>query len=492
MLAANERKWLLVLVAFAFAVRLATLGAYPLMDSTESRYAEIARKMAETGDWITPQIDYGVPFWAKPPLATWLTAASIAALGPNEFAARLPALLLLAGVGALVWRLARRRDGDEHAWWALALFATTALAFVAAGSVMTDPALVLGTTMSMAGFWHAVEERERGGRLAGAAFFAGLAIGLLAKGPVALVLIFIPITAWMLWMRRWRAVAVRLPWLAGSTLAALAVVPWYWTSEMRTPGFLEYFLVGEHWQRYVDAGWKGDLYGAAHARPWGMIWLYGFAATLPWSPLAAVWLVRAVATRSPGLRSLLADPWRVYLLLWVLTPMLFFTFAGNVLWTYALPAIPAFALLTAQFLRPERGASALGEDAPMRPVVRSVLIAGASVPLLFSVGVAILHRSFEADGSHKALVLEFEMRRDDPAARLVYLGDRPHSAEFYTRGMALRIADSAMLPLAVDGPRRDFFAIREHDLAAMPASARERLESVGTYDDYRLLRPRPR
>ena len=92
-------------------VRLATLGAYPLMDSTESRYAEIARKMLETGNWLTPQFDYGVPFWGKPPLSTWLSAAAMAVLGVGEFAARLPSFLLALACGVPVGaacRAARR------------------------------------------------------------------------------------------------------------------------------------------------------------------------------------------------------------------------------------------------------------------------------------------------------------------------------------------------------------------------------------------------
>ncbi|MDL2339624.1 MAG: hypothetical protein QFE16_17460, partial [Pseudomonadota bacterium] len=59
--------WALGLTAL---MRLMTLGLYPLTDTTEARYAEIARKMVELGDWITPWYDYGVPFWAKPPLST--------------------------------------------------------------------------------------------------------------------------------------------------------------------------------------------------------------------------------------------------------------------------------------------------------------------------------------------------------------------------------------------------------------------------------------
>jgi len=64
--------------------------AVPLMDKTEARYAEIARIMAETNNWTTLQIDYGIPFWAKPPLSTWLSAMSFQLFGVNEFAARLP------------------------------------------------------------------------------------------------------------------------------------------------------------------------------------------------------------------------------------------------------------------------------------------------------------------------------------------------------------------------------------------------------------------
>lgn len=80
----------------------------PLMDKTEARYAEIARIMAETGNWITPQIDYGIPFWAKPPLSTWLSALSFNIFGVNEFTARFPYLLLTIVMIFLVGKYAKR------------------------------------------------------------------------------------------------------------------------------------------------------------------------------------------------------------------------------------------------------------------------------------------------------------------------------------------------------------------------------------------------
>jgi len=86
--------------------------AIPLMDKTEARYAEIARIMAETNNWITPQIDYGVPFWAKPPLSTWLSALSFELFGVNEFAARFPYLLLCILIALLIGKYAKRKGLD--------------------------------------------------------------------------------------------------------------------------------------------------------------------------------------------------------------------------------------------------------------------------------------------------------------------------------------------------------------------------------------------
>ena len=82
--------------------------AYPLGSTTEPRYAEIARKMLETGNWVTPWFDHGVPFWGKPPLSFWGSAATMAVLGVNEFAVRLAPFLAAVGTGALFWAWPRR------------------------------------------------------------------------------------------------------------------------------------------------------------------------------------------------------------------------------------------------------------------------------------------------------------------------------------------------------------------------------------------------
>src|SRR6476469_4145670 len=172
------RQQLWIVVVLAFVARLLTLNAYPLTDNTEARYAEIARKMCETGHWIVPQIDYGVPFWGKPPLSFWLTALSFKAFGFSEFAARLPSFLLGVATCVLVYLLASRRRDTTRGLLASGVVASTLLMMVCAGGVMTDPAMTFGTTLSMVAFWLAL---TTGAWTWGYLFFIGLAIGLLSK-----------------------------------------------------------------------------------------------------------------------------------------------------------------------------------------------------------------------------------------------------------------------------------------------------------------------
>ena len=331
--------------------------------------------MLETGNWLVPQFDYGTPFWGKPPLSIWLTAAAMSVFGVNEFAARLPSMVLTIGCGALVYAVAHAAAGRAAALLCAVVFATTGLVFVGAGAVVTDPSLTFGTTLAMAGFWLAANGPPGNRRAWGLAFFAGLAIGLLAKGPIAVVLTALPIGAWVVWQRQWRGLYARLPWITGTLLVAALVVPWYWAAERATPGFLDYFLIGEHWKRFTEPGWTGDRYGVAHAWKRGWIWLFWVAAAVPWSIVALDWLVRVFAAPRDRVRARLADPLFRYVLCWALAPLVFFTASGNVLITYVLPGLPAFALVLGLF-GPVASEATRALDRAEKARVRRVLRAG--------------------------------------------------------------------------------------------------------------------
>src|SRR5690349_9749589 len=86
--------WLILAMAALTRVWLAAV--VPLTDTTEARFSEMARKMVESGSWLVPQHDYGVPYLAKPPLAMWVSAAGIGTLGDGELGPR--ALILVATI----------------------------------------------------------------------------------------------------------------------------------------------------------------------------------------------------------------------------------------------------------------------------------------------------------------------------------------------------------------------------------------------------------
>lgn len=464
----SRRLWLAVL-ATAAVLRLLTLSAYPLHDSTEARYAEIARLMVVSGDWITPQIELGVPFWAKPPLSTWTTAASFELLGFGEFAARLPAFLLTMLTTALVFVIGRKLFSVEAAIASCAIFLTSIMGFVAAGAVMTDAALTLSTTLSLVAFWMSASELQSRWRYV---FFVGLALGLLAKGPIALVLVGLPILAWSFWHKSiawlWRAV----PWVTGCILMLAIAGPWFWLAEIRTPGFLEYFLIGEHWLRFVESGWQGDLYGYAHPRPRGTIWLYGIAAALPWFVVAVYAVGRAIG-RDGSLR--LLTPVQAFLLLWALAPLVFFTFAGNILGAYVLPGMPAFALL-------------LGDWVSSRS--RSLARAGWLIPGVIAVATMSGLLDVMAYRSQRDLV-EYHFE-NSPSSNLYYFGELPHSASFYSSGAAKAVSTKPALLEFLESNNEGFIAVRMKYADELPDKAESCLRAAHEIGHYFLLEKRGR
>ncbi len=478
----RERQFLWALLAFVVVVRAVSLAAYPLPDPSESRYAEMARKMLETGNWLVPQFEYGTPFWGKPPLSIWMSAAAMQVFGANEFAARLPSLLLIGGCAALVHAMARAAAGTGAALLAVVVFATTGFAFVAAGAVITDPTLAFGTTLSMAGFWLAAEGPSRTRRAWGYLFFVGIAVGLLGKGPIGVVLTGLPLVAWIAWQRSWRGLVTRLPWATGTLLVAVLVVPWYWAAERATPGFLDYFLVGEHWKRFTEPGWTGDRYGVAHAWKRGWIWLFWVAAAVPWSIVALDWLVRAIRTPREVVRARLGDPFFRYVICWALAPLVFFTVSRNVLITYVLPGLPAFALVIAAFGPFAGGAVRVIDRAERRAFAFSI---GAILVLVGA--LATQQARIDRDFAQRGLVRAFEARRDDPGARLVYIGDVPVSAVFYTGGKVEHMVNAVGMTAYLADPHRDFFAVRKADLAAIPEALRARVTPVASFDEFELL-----
>ena len=425
--------WLLILAAIMVS-RFIGMALFPFADTTEPRYAEIARLMAETGDWITPWFEPGVPFWGKPPLSFWAQAAAIKVFGVSEFSLRFPSWLATLAMVWLIWRLARQLWSVQVAQWSCLVFATMALTYISAGAVMTDAFLALGTTLTLVSFCLVMAGE---GGLWRWLFFLGMVIGLLSKGPLAMVLIGIPIVLWLLFS--WREASNdlrRLPWIRGTLMTALLVCPWYILAELKTPGFLDYFIVGEHIRRFLDPGWAGDLYGSAHNQPKGMIWVFWLWASFPWGILALLSLALTWfrGKRSGIVSKTISNPGVTFLLVSALAPMLFFTLAGNTLWTYILPSLPFTAILIGRWVSECKSF--------WLPPMRGGLV--ALVPVLLTVFVGLAAVGWTPLKTEKELVSYYQLVREADDSPLIYLDDLPFSARFYSNGSAREVTKNGL------------------------------------------------
>ncbi len=320
--------WLLVFIRAYFNAVL------PLMDQTEARYAEIARLMVETQNWVMLQIDYGVPFLAKPPLSTWAAALSIFIFGTHAFFVRLPYFLVQVGLAMGVQKAISQEKVPPYL--ASIILFTLPEFYLHSGVVSTDVFLHLSIVLVMASFWQ--WQKTKKNRLWGLLLFVGLGLGLLAKGPIIILLTAPPLFLWTVFQKQFWKTLKNLPWFSGIPLMLLIALPWYVAAEKASPGFIDYFIIGEHFKRFFDSTWAGDRYGFPKQQPLGIVWLFLVGATLPWGIIA----LRHIITSFKSLRQ---QPWLLFLVCWLLWTPFFFTFSKSLIHPYTLPVMLPVALL---------------------------------------------------------------------------------------------------------------------------------------------------
>ncbi|MFM7143073.1 MAG: phospholipid carrier-dependent glycosyltransferase [Alphaproteobacteria bacterium] len=330
-------RWLaaigLVVLVFVY---LSRLGGFPLQDPDEGRYAEIPREMVELDDWVTPRLDY-VRYFEKPPLLYWLTGACFQAFGQTEAAARLvPALSGIASVVA-TWAIGRSMLGARGGLLAAAMLATSPLFFVIAQFLLIDLLLVACMTAALGALWGAhVSARKESWAIAAA---LATALGVLAKGPVALVLVGAIALSFLLASRDW---ATLRSLLRPAPLAAfvLVAVPWFVVVSLRNPEFPHAFFVREHFQRFTS-----DEVGHPEGPLFYLPILLG--GPLPWTLLL---VLAGLGERGRASFSAMRGDARLFCGLWAAIVVLFFSAARSKLPTYVLPAFPPLALLGAAAL----------------------------------------------------------------------------------------------------------------------------------------------
>lgn len=305
--------------------------AVGFFETSEARYAEVAREMTVTGDYLSPQIDY-VYHFTKPPLAYWITALGYAVAGANPFGARLFLGLAAVGVLLLTALLYRLRSPASTGVGAAAILLLSLEFFALAKVLTTDMFLCLWVT---AGFylWGLRDSGRLGPRPFAALFGVTAAAAFMTKGPVGILVWASVLVPYAVWKDRGRSLKpLASPFFWGPFL--LLGVPWFVAVGLRHPGLLAYLITRESAEAAVSAK-------RFHPGPWyyfAPVFLLGF---FPWWILVfARW------------RDALRKEVRLWLL-WAAVPILLWSIFPAKLPTYILPTFPAWALLGAWVI--ERG-----------------------------------------------------------------------------------------------------------------------------------------
>ena len=333
----------IVLFFIIIAFYLYGLGQLPLLGPDEPRYAQVAREMFLRADLVTPTLG-GHTWFEKPALLYWMMIAAYKIFGVGEWSARLgPAVCGLLTIAA-VWRVG---NAVGVGLWSALVMASCLGLIVFSRAASFDVVVTMTTTWSLAFFL--LYEIERKPRLL-IGFYVFVGLSLLAKGLVGIVIPFGVVGVYYLLRRRWPERDVFLSLIWGVPLAIAVSAIWYgpviarhgWT-------FVDEFFVQHHFARYVSNKYH-------HPQP-----IYFYPAiilllALPWTPFLIAALVKArrwVWLKNDGNESLSIV--RVFALAWLVMPIVFFSFSGSKLPGYILPALPAAALLIADWIAARNG-----------------------------------------------------------------------------------------------------------------------------------------
>ena len=329
-----QRRLLLVFCGAVFFFTLFFhLGHLPFLGADEARYARIAEEMNLRGRYVTPTLDFR-PWLEKPPLLFWLQAASFRLFGVSEGAARLPnALLALLGTW-LTASLAGRWSEQKARYLAPLILATGPMYFVYARAASTDLPLTVTLTAALFSAGIAWERPQlRWGLLAGAA----LGLSVLAKGPVAGLLFVGVCVAYVLILGEYG-------WSWAQTMAtigtsAVIALPWFWWAWKENGyDFVVTFFLNHHLARFISS-----LHH--HAQP---IWYFVVVLAVgffPWTVFLISSWVRLWRDRSRW--SSRPERTQLFLWLWTLLPLVFFSLSSSKLPGYILPVWPPLAILVA-------------------------------------------------------------------------------------------------------------------------------------------------
>lgn len=332
----SRSRWIAVVLVICVLLWFVGLEYRGLFKPDEGRYADIARAMLDSGDWVTPRLN-GLKYFEKPPLQYWATATAFALFGVDEWTARLwPALTGFLGIAFTAFAAVRLAPGSP--WRLTALMFAGCWGYFIGGQFLTlDMGLSFFLNVAMLGFalslGAGVSARASRGWMLLA--WATMACAVLSKGVVGVVLPALVLLCHML-VERDFSLLRRLHWVPGLSVFVAIVLPWFVLVQLRNPEFLHFFFVREHFERYL-------LHHHHRPGPWWYFVPILIVGLLPWTPSVPAVLARA--WRASAATGFKMDR---FLVIWIGVIVVFFSASQSKLPGYVLPALPAVLLLLAR------------------------------------------------------------------------------------------------------------------------------------------------
>ncbi|BDE04897.1 hypothetical protein WPS_01730 [Vulcanimicrobium alpinum] len=357
---------------FAALVTLPGLGIGTLWDNSETAYGEVAREILLTHDWVVMHLN-GQPWFVQPPLYFWIAAALAKAFGVTAFALRLPSALATIAMGGAVGYATARIAGGRAGMVAAIVLSTSLMQAIVGRLAIMDALLDFAIAAAVL-WWYRAFEPSGSVHRRDTAFVCGalaLAVGTLAKGPVAPVIAVLVIGAWAWWERR--AGRIAAPSLRAAIVALIAYVavtlPWFVALGARVgPG-----AIGELIGHYTVGRYTGVIENQR-----GPFWYYVPVVILGFFP----WIAFVPAALAAALREARRPDgaFARFALAWTIVPFVFFSFASTKLPNYVALMLPALAILVALWFERVRA----GADH------RAALVSAATIPVFIGcVGVAM-------------------------------------------------------------------------------------------------------
>lgn len=319
------------------------MGGLGLTDRDEGSNAEAAREMLETGDWISPTLNYE-PRFAKPAFVYWLISGSYSLFGINEFAARFPSAISGLCVLLIQYAFVYRWLGAPLAWLSSIMLLLNMEFLAINRMVLTDPELVVFTTLAGYSFWHALHGSTKTRSWWFISFYLAMGFGMLVKGPVGIIIPLVGVIPYLTLTRQWQNFWQKGFPLIGTALVLLVAAPWY---------VAMFQIHGEAYWAAAQANTTGRFMSPMEGHG-GTLFFYvpilllGF---FPWSAFLPSVLYQSLKQWKSYWNGQSFDTGETnlefFLSIWVVGLLIFFTLSATRLPHYIYPVFPASAILVA-------------------------------------------------------------------------------------------------------------------------------------------------